>query len=148
MMENLLWVCAGILVCLVLLRFRDRIFSSLRQFDEDNVKRIARQQQDLSDPAAHFRHTLEVADEQVEQVEEIVIADSRTGLPMTHYLFEAQVFPSRDEAEQMRGQRVAVVARRFYQELPEALTASSSAASRGKLSARERAAQRWRKTLH
>ena len=54
--------------------------------------------------------------------------------------------PFRDEAEQMRMERVAVVARRFYDELPLAL--AERGAPRSKLSARERAAQRWRRTLH
>jgi hypothetical protein len=130
----------------VTIRFRDRIFGALKRFDEANVARIARQQQDLSDPSAHFRHTLEIADEQVEPVEEIAVPDRRTGEKVTHYLFEAQVFASREEAEQMRGARVAVVARRFYQELPQAL--ASRGEPRSNLSARERAARRWKRTLH
>jgi hypothetical protein len=145
-MGDLLWPCAGILLCLVTVRFRDRIFGALKRFDEENVARIARQQQDLSDPGAHFRHTLEIADEQVEPVEEIVVPDRRTGEPVTHYLFEAQVFASREEAEQVRSARVAVVARRFYQELPQAL--ASRGEPRSNLSARERAARRWRRTIH
>ncbi len=145
-MTNLLWACAAIAVCLVMVRFRDRILGALKRFDQENVARIARQQQDLKDPSAHIRHTLEIADEQVEAVEEISVPDRRTGQPVAHYLFEAQVFASREEAEQMRAARVAVVARRFYQELPEALSARSE--PRSKLSARERAAQRWRRTIH
>jgi hypothetical protein len=89
---------------------------------------------------------MEMADEQVEAVEEITLPDSRTGQPVKHYLFEAQVFAGREEAEQMRMERVAVVARRFYDELPLAL--AERGAPRSKLSARERAAQRWRRTLH
>jgi hypothetical protein len=142
MTENLLWAAAAILVFLGVVRFKDRIFGGLKRFDEANVARIARQQQELRDPKAHFRHTMEMADEQVEPVEEITLP----GQPVKHFLFEAQVFASREEAEQMRMERVAVVARRFYDELPLAL--AERGAPRSKLSARERAAQRWRRTIH
>ncbi len=148
-MRDLLWTFAAIAACLVMVRFRDRILGALKRFDQGNAARIMQQQRDVTDPTAHFRHTMDVADEQVEAVEEIVVPDRRTGQPITHYLFEAQVFASREEAEQMRAARVAVVARRFYDELPTALAAPSSAAPRRQpLSARERASQRWRKTLH
>jgi hypothetical protein len=145
MMENLLWAAAAILVLLGVVHFKDRFFGGLKRFDAENVARIARQQQELRDPKAHFRHTMEMADEQVEAVEEITLPDSRTGQPIKHFLFEAQVFASREEAEQMRMERVGVVARRFYQELPQAL--AERGAPRSKLSARERAAQRWRRTI-
>jgi hypothetical protein len=148
-MSDLLWVCAAIVAFMAVAYFRDRIFGALKRFDDGNAARIVQQQRDRSDPKAHIRHTLEVADEQVEPVEEIVLADQRTGLPVTHYLFEAQVFATREEAEQMRAARVGVVAQRFYQELPTALAAPSSAATqRAPLSARERASQRWRRTVH
>jgi hypothetical protein len=145
-MRDLIWTCALILVGILTMRFRNQILDALKRFDKQNVERIARQQQDLKDPNAHFRHALEVADEQVEPVEQIKIPDARTGLPVTHYLFEAEVFATSEEAEQMRAARVAVVARRFYSELPQALAARS--APRSKLSARERASQRWKRTLH
>jgi len=112
----------------------------LRRFDEDNVKRIIQQEQDKKDPTAHIRHALDVAAEQVEEVQEI-----KTGIA-THYLFEAQVFASREEAEEMRARRIGVVARRFYDELPAALASRSEA--RPNLSARERASARWKRTIH
>jgi len=146
MLENVLWACAFVLAGIGLYRFG---LPALKRFDEKNVARIAQQERDKADANAHFRHALEVAGEQVEPVEEIIVPDTRTGQKATHYLFEAEVFASRDEAEQMRASRVAVVARRFYQELPAALAAPSSATEpRGNLSARERAAQKWRRTIH
>jgi hypothetical protein len=111
-----------------------------RRFDDENVKRIIQQEQDKKDPTAHIRHALDVAAEQVEEVQEIT-----TG-SITHYLFEAQVFATREEAEEMRAQRIGVVARRFYQELPAALM--SRGEPRSTLTARERAAQRWKRTIH
>ena len=69
----------------------------------------------------------------------------RTGT-VTHYIFEAEAFASREEAEEMRARRIGAVARRFYEELPAALTARGEA--RKPLSARERASARWKRTIH
>jgi hypothetical protein len=135
-MENVLWACAFILVCIGFYRYGLPWF---RRFDAANVARIAQQERDKADGNAHFRHALDVADEQVEEVQEIKVG------PDTHYLFEAQIFLSRDEAEDMRARRVGVVARRFYDELPAAL---AGATERSRMSARERASQRWKKTVH
>ena len=111
-----------------------------RRFDEENVKRIVQQEQDKRDPTAHIRHALDVAAEQVEEVQEVT-----TG-SITRYLFEAEVFATREEAEEMRARRIGTVARRFYDELPAALMGRSE--PRSTLSARERAAQRWKRTIH
>jgi hypothetical protein len=137
MLTNVLWACAFVLACIGFYRF---VLPALKRFDQANVARITQQERDKSDANAHFRHALEVAEEQVEEIQEI-----RQGA-VTHYLFEAQVFSSRDEAEEMRRARIGVVARRFYEELPTALTSRSEA--RSPLSARERASQRWKRTIH
>ena len=138
-LENVYWACGFVLACILFYRFA---IPALKRFDQENVQRIARQEQDKSDPEAHFRHALDVANEQVEAVQEI-----RTGTAV-QYLFETQIYFSRDEAEEARAERVGVIARRFYQELPAAL---AGAKTRGKMSARERASQRWRgrgETMH
>ncbi len=130
-MTNVYWACAFVLACLGFYRF---VLPRLQRFDQANVARIAQQERDKADTNAHFRHALDVANEQVEEVQEIKTGD------ITRYLFEAQVFASREEAEEMRAQRVGVVARRFYDELPAAL---AGAPERGRMSARERASSRW-----
>jgi hypothetical protein len=135
-MTNVLWACAFVLVCIGFYRYG---LPWLKRFDQANVARIAQQERDKADVNAHFRHALDVANEQVEEVQQIKTGD------VTHYLFEAQVFATRDEAEEMRAQRVGVVARRFYEELPAAL---AGAAERGRMSARERASSRWKRTVH
>ncbi len=135
-MENVLWACAFVLVCIGFYRYG---LPWLKRFDAANVARIEQQARDKADANAHIRHALEVADEQVEDVQEIKTGD------ITRYLFEAQVFVTRDEAEEMRAQRVGVVARRFYDELPAALAGASE---RGRMSARERASSRWKRTIH
>jgi hypothetical protein len=136
-MRDVYWACAFVLACIAFYRFAIPWF---RRFDQANVARIAQQARDAADANAHIRHALDVANEQVEEVQEI-----RTGA-VTHYLFEAQAYASREEAEDMRARRVGVVARRFYDELPAAL--ASRAEPRPNLSARERASARWKRTIH
>jgi hypothetical protein len=136
MIANMLWACAFVLVCIGFYRFG---LPWLKRFDAANVARIEQQARDKSDANAHIRHALEVANEQIEDVQEIKTGD------ITHYLFEAQVFVTREEAEEMRARRVGVVARRFYEDLPAAL---AGAAERGRMSARERASSRWKRTVH
>jgi hypothetical protein len=135
-MTGVLWACAFVLVCIGFYRYG---LPWLKRFDQANVARIAQQERDKADANAHFRHALDVANEQVEEVQQIKTGD------VTHYLFEAQIFTTRDEAEEIRAQRVGVVARRFYEELPAAL---AGAAERGRMSARERASSRWKRTIH
>ena len=135
-MTNVLWACAFVLVCIGFYRFG---IPRLKRFDQANVARIAQQERDKADANAHFRHALDVANEQVEEVQEIKTGD------VTRYLFEAQAFATREEAEEIRAQRVGVVARRFYDDLPAAL---AGAAERGRMSARERASSRWKRTIH
>ena len=135
-MTNVLWSCAFVLACIGFYRFG---IPWLKRFDQANVARIAQQERDKADANAHFRHALEVADQQVEEVQEIKTGD------VTRYLFEAQAFATRQDAEEMRAQRVGVVARRFYDELPAAL---AGAPERGRMSARERASSRWKRTVH
>ena len=131
-MENIYWAAGFVLACIALYRFGLPV---LRRFDAENVARITQQEQDKEDPSAHIRHALEVAEEQVEPVTEI-----RTG-NIVQYLFEAQIFSDREDAEEARANRIGVIARRFYAELPQALAGRET---RAPLSARERAAQRWR----
>ena len=136
-MTNVLWACGFVLACIAFYRYG---LPWLKRFDQANVARIVQQERDKADANAHIRHALDVAAEQVEEVQEIKTGD------ITHYLFEAQVYATREEAEEMRARRVGVVARRFYDELPAALMGRSE--PRSNLSARERASQRWKRTIH
>jgi hypothetical protein len=135
-MSNILWMSGFILACLLFYRFA---VPRLKRFDRDNIARIEQNERDRHDPNAHIRHALDIAAEQVEVVQEV-----QAGT-VTHYLFEAQAYASRDEAEEMRARRIAVVARRFYEELPSALMGREKPAN---LSARERASARWKRTIH
>jgi hypothetical protein len=135
-MENVLWACTFVLACIAFYRYG---LPWLKRFDQANVARIAQQERDRSDASAHIRHALDVAEQQVEEVQEIKVGAA------THYLFEAQVFATREEAEEMRARRIGAVARRFYEELPAALMGRETPQN---LSARERASQRWKRTIH
>ncbi len=132
MLENVYWACGFVLACILAFRFG---LPALKRFDAENVARIARQEQEKSDPSAHIRHALETAEEQVEPVTEINAGNA------PQYLFEAQIFASRDEAEEARANRIGTIAQRFYAELPQALAGRET---RAPLSARERASKRWR----
>ena len=135
-MENVLWACAFVMACIAFYRFG---LPWLKRFDQANVARIAQQERDKSDRNAHVRHALDIADQQVEEVQEVKVG------ALSHFLFEAEVFATRDEAEEMRARRVGAVARRFYEELPAALMGRETPQN---LSARERASARWKRTVH
>jgi hypothetical protein len=71
MIEDMLWACAVILACLL---FYHYALPALKRFDQRNVARIHQQDRDQADANAHFRHALDVAGEQVEEVQEIKVA--------------------------------------------------------------------------
>ena len=98
-MENMLWACAFVLACILFYRFA---IPALKRFDAENVQRIAVQETETADPQAHFRHALDAANEQVEAVQEI-----RTG-GARQYLFETQIYFTREEAEEARAERVGL----------------------------------------
>ena len=135
-MTNVLWACVFVLSCIGFYRYA---LPWLKRFDDKNVARIAQQERDRADANAHIRHALDVAEQQVEEIQQIKIGD------VTRYLFEAQAYASREEAEEMRARRVGVIARRFYDELPAALMGRETPQN---LSAREKASQRWKRTIH
>jgi hypothetical protein len=106
---------------LVIYRFRRDIAAALARFDRRNVQRREDEQRDRTDPIAHFRHTLKVAEEQVEAVSEVTVADERLGTPVTRFVFEGEQFASRFDAERVRAEKIRAIARGFYMELPRAL---------------------------
>jgi hypothetical protein len=100
-----------------------RLAAAFKRFDEDNRARIERQMRERGDHTAHFRHTLEVAQEQVDEITEISEPDPRTGTPVTRFVFEGEWYATRDEAERVRAEKIGDIARGFYRELPAALAA-------------------------
>lgn len=123
MLENLLSAALFILACILLYRFHPAILGALRRFDANNRARIQAEIKDRSDSLAHFRHTLRLAEEQVEQVGAVTSADERTGTAVTRYLFEGETFASERDAVRAREKKVRTIARGFYMDLPAALRA-------------------------
>ena len=121
MLRDLLTTSAFIAFMLVIFRFRHDIAAALARFDRRNVQRLVDEQRDRSDPIAHYRHTLKVAEEQVEEVSEISVADERLGTPVTRFVFEGEQFATRFDAERVRAEKIRAIARGFYVELPRAL---------------------------
>ena len=121
MIENLITVFLALVAGIVVYRFRFAILAALRRFDDRNVRRIAEQERDKVDPLAHYRHTLRTAEEQVEEVSEVVDSDARLGTPVTRYLFEGERFATRAEAERVRAEKIRAIAKGFYMDLPVAL---------------------------
>ena len=95
----------------------------LRRFDEGNRARLAAEHSDRRDANAHFRHTLRLAEEQVEEIASITVSDPRTGTPVKRWLFEGEQFSTEAEARQVREDRLRAIALGFYRELPAALAA-------------------------
>ena len=120
-MENLIGTAVLIIGAILLYRFRAPVLGRLRRFDTRNRQRIAEELGDRRDRFAHYKHTLRLSEEQVEEVSEINVPDTRTGLPVNRYLFEGEQFATRDEAEAARQRSIVAKARIFYQELPSAL---------------------------
>src|SRR5579862_6802470 len=113
-MRDLYSMAALILAAILLYGFRRPILARLKEFDARNAERRAEELRDRRDRLAHFRHTLRLAEEQVEEIGETVAADARTGDPVKIYLFEGERFLSRDEAEAARNEAIVVKARSFY----------------------------------
>src|SRR5690348_2647168 len=117
-MEGLITTAVLIVGAILLYRFRAPVVGALRRFDARNVARIREEIGDRQDRFAHYKHTLRLAEEQVEEVGQIEARDTRTGAPVTRYLFEGEQFATRDEAEAARQRSIVAKARAFYQELP------------------------------
>lgn len=120
-MRDLLSMALFLLVLIVVFGKRDFILARLRRFDDRNAERRAEEMRDRRDRLAHFKHTLRLAEEQVEEIGEDTIADPRTGTPVKLWLFEGQRYLSRDEAEAARNDSIVAKARAFYVDLPKAL---------------------------
>ena len=121
MLRDLLTTVALLMAGLLLYRFRVPILAALARFDARNVARRREEMDDRRDQLAHYKHTLRLAEEQVEEIEEFATQDARTGEAVTRYLFEGENFASSDEAEAMRQRAIVAKARNFYVELPVAL---------------------------
>jgi hypothetical protein len=100
-----------------LYHFRIKVLEPFRRFEERNARRRAEEARVLFDRNAHYRQTLEIAEEQVEGVEKIRVADERTGAPVERYLFLGVHHATFEEAQAARMAEVIAKAREFYIDL-------------------------------
>jgi hypothetical protein len=116
-MSNLLSLVLIIFGAAILGGSWQRIGRALRRFDAKNAQRRADEARALFDRYAHYRLTVQFAEEQIEEVTKITVPDARTGEPVTRYLFLGEEFATRKEAEAARYAAVIEKAREFYKDL-------------------------------
>lgn len=121
MQSELIWTALAILAAILL--FHPRSIALFRRIDARNRARILSERNDRQDHLAHFRHTLKLAEEQVEQVSAITVPDERTGMPVKRFLFEGETFAREEDAATAREDKMRAIARGFYMDLPAALRA-------------------------
>ena len=117
MTTNLITLVLLFLAGALFYKFRDRVFTPLRRFEARNAQRRAEEARALFDRYAHYRQTLQIAEEQIEEVTKIKIADPRTGQPVDRFLFLGVQYGTRTEAEAARYAEVVGKARDFYIDL-------------------------------
>jgi hypothetical protein len=115
--SNLLTLALILFGAALLYGFRERFLSALRRFDARNTRRRAEEARALMDRHAHYRQTLDFAEEQIEPVATLTVSDSRTGQPVTRYVFLGEQYGTRKEAEEIRHAAVVEKAREFYIDL-------------------------------
>jgi hypothetical protein len=116
-MSNLFSAVLIVFVLVLVSAFRYRIFAALRRFDQNNALRRAEEARALFDRYAHYRQTVQFAEEEVEDVAKLTVPDERTGEPVTRYIFLGEQFATRKEAEAARYAAVIEKAREFYKDL-------------------------------
>jgi len=117
-----LFVTTGLVLAAILAyRFHKPILAALERFDARNTDRKAQEARDRRDRLAHYKHTLKLAEEQVDGIAEITVSDERTGSPVRRFVFAGEMFASHDDAEAARNEAIIAKAREFYVELPHAL---------------------------
>jgi hypothetical protein len=117
--RNLL-IFAGVLALVALfLAFRERILGALKRFDARNAARRAEEARSLFDRYAHYRQTVELAEEQVEEITKFRTTDTRSGEPLERFIFLGVQYATRREAEAARHVAIIEKAREFYMELDQ-----------------------------
>src|SRR5215207_9623481 len=101
-LRNFLIVAIILALVAIFLTFRERITGAFRRFDARNAARRAEEARALFDRYAHYRQTVELAEEQVEEVMKFRTSDPRTGEPQERYVFLGVQYATRREAETAR----------------------------------------------
>src|SRR5450432_996128 len=101
-MSNLLSVILIFFCGVLIYAFRRRIIEPLRRFEARNARRRTEESRALYDNHAHYRQTVEFAQEEIEEVAKISVPDEHTGEPVVRYLFLGDQYATRKEAEAVR----------------------------------------------
>jgi len=109
---NIVLICLTFLGVVALYRWGGPILAALRRFDARNVQRQQEQSAARFDPDAHYRETIRLAEEQVEEITELTDPG-----PVTRFLFNGEEYDRREDAEEARMTQVIEKARGFYIEL-------------------------------
>src|SRR6266550_2765733 len=117
MLTNLFTLALTFLIAALLYRFRDRVLAPFRRFEARNAARRAEEARALFDRYAHYHQTMKVAEEQIEEVTKIKVADERTGQPVERFVFLGIRYTTRAEAEAARHAEIIAKARDFYIDL-------------------------------
>ena len=123
MIANLITTALFVLAGILLVRFWPRISGTVNRFDAQVRDRRMQEIRDRADALAHFRHTLKLAEEQVDVVSAVTVPDERTAQPVTRWLFEGEAFATEEDAKRVREDKMRAIARGFYMDLPAALRA-------------------------
>jgi hypothetical protein len=99
--------------------FRGRVFAPFRRFEARNALRRAEEARAMVERDAHYRHTLQSAQEQFEAVTKIAVPDERTGEPVERFLFLGIRYATREDAEAARQAAIVDKAREFYRDLDQ-----------------------------
>jgi hypothetical protein len=118
-LQNLLIFAIILAIVALFLLFRERIVGAFRRFEARNEARRLEEARALFDRYAHYRKTVELAEEQVEEVTKFRTKDARTGEPIERYIFLGVQYATRREAEAARHEAVLEKARAFYMELDQ-----------------------------
>ena len=117
--RNLLIFAVVLALVALFLVFRERILGALKRFDTRNAERRAEEARALFDRYAHYRQTMELAEEQVEEITKFRTTDARTGEPLERFIFLGVQYATRREAEAARHDAIIEKAREFYMELDQ-----------------------------
>ena len=116
-LQNLLMVAIIFAIVALFLAFRERITGAFKRFEARNAERRAEEARAMFDRYAHYRQTVALAEEQVEEITKFRSKDARTGEPIERYIFLGVQYATRREAEAVRHEVVIEKAREFYLEL-------------------------------
>src|SRR6266403_694388 len=101
-LTNLLTLVLTFLLGALLYRFRGRLLEPFKRFEARNQARRAEEVRALFDRNAHYRQTLQLAEEQVEEVTRMKVPDERTGQPVERFVFQGVHYATRADSEAAR----------------------------------------------